>query len=102
MTNQAGVYHVGGGVTSPRLLYAPNPQFPAGAPRTKGFHALVVVSLIADSQGNPQRIQVVRSFGGGFDQKAIEAVRQYRFSPATLGGKPVPVEVNIEVNFKVY
>jgi TonB family protein len=38
----------------------------------------------------------------GLDQKAVEAVRHYRFKPATLQGKPVPVEVNIEVNFRIY
>jgi hypothetical protein len=36
----------------------------------------------------------------GLDEKAVEAVKRYRFKPAMLQGKPVPVEVNIEVNFK--
>jgi periplasmic protein TonB len=68
----------------------------------KGWLAVVVVSLIADAQGDPQRLVIVRHQGMGFDAKALEAVRQYKFKPATLHGEPVPVEVNIEVNFKVY
>ena len=35
------------------------------------------------------------------DQKALEAARQYRFGPATFQGKPVPVELNVEVNFQI-
>jgi protein TonB len=38
----------------------------------------------------------------GLDEKAIEAVKQYRFKPAMLNGKAVPVEVNVEVNFRIY
>jgi periplasmic protein TonB len=60
------------------------------------------VSLIVDAQGNPQRVQVVRHLGKGLDQKAVQAVRQYRFKPAMLHGEPVAVEVNIEANFRLY
>jgi periplasmic protein TonB len=60
-----------------------------------------VVSLIVDAQGNPQRVQVLRPLGKGLDEKAVAAVRQYRFKPATLQGKPVAVELNIEVNFRL-
>ena len=56
-----------------------------------------------DEQGKPQRVQVVRHLGMGLDKKAVEAVRQYRFTPAMLhGDHPVAVTVNIEVNFRIY
>jgi TonB family protein len=102
--NAARIYPLGTGVTPPRLLYAPAPQFPAALSGTlpTGWQALVVVGLVVDEQGAPQQIHVVRSFGRGFDEKAVEAVKRYRFSPATVEDKPVPVEVNVEVNFKVY
>lgn len=58
--------------------------------------------MIVDANGNPQQIHVVRSLGMGLDEKAIEAVKQYRFVPAMYKGKPVPVEINIEVRFQVY
>jgi protein TonB len=60
------------------------------------------VSLIVDAQGNPQRVQVIRHLGKGLDQKAVEAVEQYKFEPAMRHGEPVAVEVNIEVNFRLY
>ncbi len=96
-----GIYHVGGGVAAPQLIFAPDPEFSDEARRAK-FQGVCVVSLIVDAQGNPQRVQVVRRLGMGLDQKAVDAVKQYRFKPATLQGKPVPVEVNIEVTFRIY
>jgi periplasmic protein TonB len=92
---------VGGGVAAPQLIFAPDPEFSDEARRAK-FQGICVVSLIVDPQGNPQRVQVVRHLGMGLDQKAVDAVKQYRFKPATLQGKPVPVEVNIEVTFRIY
>jgi TonB family protein len=92
---------VGGGVAAPQLIFAPDPEFSDEARRAK-FQGICVVSLIVDPQGNPQRVQVVRHLGMGLDEKAVDAVKQYRFKPATLQGKPVPVEVNIEVTFRIY
>ena len=96
-----GLSHVGGGVAAPQLIFAPDPEFSDEARRAK-FQGVCVVSLVVDAQGNPQRVQVVRHLGMGLDQKAVDAVKQYRFKPATLQGKPVPVEVNIEVTFRIY
>jgi periplasmic protein TonB len=96
-----GIYKVGGGVLAPELIYAPDPEFSDEARRAK-YQGIWVVSLIVDAQGNPQRVQVVRHLGMGLDEKAVEAVRRYKFKPATLQGRPVPVEVNIEVNFRIY
>jgi protein TonB len=96
-----GLYHVGGGVSAPQLVFAPDPEFSDEARRAK-YQGVCVVSLVVDAQGNPQRVQVVRHLGMGLDEKAVEAVKQYKFKPATLQGKAVPVEVNIEVNFRIY
>lgn len=96
-----GAYHVGGGVSAPQLIFAPDPEFSDEARRAK-YQGVCIVSLVVDAQGNPQRVQVVRHLGMGLDEKALEAVRRYKFKPATLQGHPVPVEVNIEVNFRIY
>ncbi len=96
-----GLYHVGGGVAAPQLIYVVDPEFSDEARRAK-FQGVCVVTLIVDAQGEPQRVHVVRHLGMGLDQKAVAAVRQYKFKPATLEGRPVPVEVNVEVNFRIY
>jgi periplasmic protein TonB len=95
-----GLYHVGGAVSAPQLVSAPDPEFTDEARRTK-YEGTCVVSLIVDAQGGTQRIQVVKHLGLGLDEKAIEAVRRYRFKPATLQGRPVPVEMDVEVTFRI-
>jgi bla regulator protein blaR1 len=98
---QDQIYHVGGEVSAPKLIFAADPEYTEKARKAK-YQGVCVVALIVDEQGNPQRVQIVRHLGMGLDKKAVDAVRQYRFKPATLRGKPVPVEVNIEVNFRIY
>jgi TonB family protein len=96
-----GVYHVGGGVSAPSVIYSVDPEYSDEARRAK-YTGIVMVSLIVDAQGVPQHVHVVRQLGMGLDEKAVEAVRQYKFKPAIYQGKAVPVEVNIEVNFQIY
>jgi protein TonB len=96
-----GVAHPGGGISNPRLIYSVDPEFSDEARRQK-YQGVVVLSVIVDSQGNPQRIRVVRPLGMGLDEKAVDAVKQYKFKPAMEGGKPVPVEITIEVNFQLF
>jgi len=96
-----GVYHVGGGVSPPTLVYDPEPEYSDEARRAK-YTGIVVVSLIVDAQGLPQRIHVARALGMGLDEKAVEAVRQYNFKPAMYQGKPVPCDISVEVNFQIY
>jgi bla regulator protein blaR1 len=93
------IYHVGGGVSAPKLLFAPDPEFSEKARKAK-YQGVCVLALIVDEEGKPQRIQVVRHLGMGLDKKAVEAVKQYKFEPAMRNDKPVAVEVHIEVNFR--
>ena len=57
--------------------------------------------LIVDSEGIPKHIVVVKSIGKGLDENAVEAVRTWRFSPALRDSKPVPVLIQIVVNFRL-
>jgi periplasmic protein TonB len=96
-----GVYHPGGGVSAPQVIFAPDPEFSDEARRAK-YQGICVVTLIVDAQGNPQHVRVVRPLGMGLDEKAVKAVHQYKFKPAVYQGHPVAVEVNVEVNFRIY
>jgi protein TonB len=96
-----GLMHMGGGVSPPILIYDPDPEFSDEARRAK-YQGVCVVGLVVDSQGNPQEVKIVRPLGMGLDEKAIEAVRQYKFKPALYKGKAVAVVINIEVNFRIY
>jgi len=95
------IYHIGGDVSAPKLVYAPDPEFTERARRAK-YQGVCVITTVVDAQGNPTQVQVVRHLGMGLDKKAVEAVKQYRFTPAMRLGNPVAVKVNIEVNFRLY
>ena len=62
----------------------------------------VLVNLWVDTNGLPSHVRVIRGVGMGLDEKAVEAVKQYRFKPAMENGKPVLVELNVEVNFQIF
>jgi TonB family protein len=95
------IYHIGGDVSAPKLVYAPDPEFTEKARRAK-YQGACVITTVVDAQGNPTQVQVVRHLGMGLDKKAVEAVKQYKFTPGTRLGKPVAVAVHIEVNFRLY
>lgn len=96
-----GVYNVGGDVSAPQLIYQVEPEFSEEARKAR-FQGNVVVGLIVDASGHPTHVHVLRPVGLGLDEKALAAVEQYRFKPATKGGRPVPVQLNVEVNFQIF
>lgn len=96
-----GVYRVGGGVSAPRATYAPDPEYSEEARKAK-YQGTVVLWVIVGADGRPHDIRIQRSVGMGLDEKAVEAVRSWRFEPARKDGQPVAVQVNIEVNFRLY
>jgi protein TonB len=96
-----GIRKIGGGVSSPELIFKVDPEFSEEARKAK-FMGIVLVNLIVDQNGNPQNVHVLRGVGMGLDQKAVEAVKQYKFRPAKEGGKPVAVELNVEVDFQIF
>jgi protein TonB len=96
-----GVFRVGGGVSAPKALYTPDPEYSEEARKAK-YQGTVVLWLIVGPDGRPQQVKVARTLGMGLDQKAIEAVRNWRFEPAKLNGNPVAVQINVEVKFRLY
>ena len=62
---------------------------------------IVLVTMVVTSKGTVEDVWVVRGVGMGLDQNAAAAVRQYQFRPATFNGRPVGVELNVEVNFQI-
>ncbi len=96
-----GVYRVGGGVSAPRVLYDPDPEYSEEARKAK-HQGTVVLWIVVRPDGRAHEIRVSRALGMGLDEKAVEAVRKWRFEPALKDGQPVPVQVNVEVNFRLY
>jgi TonB family protein len=96
-----GYFRVGGGVSAPRVLYDPDPQYSEEARKAK-YQGTVVLWLVVDPQGRAQYVKVARSLGMGLDEQAIAAVKTWKFEPAQKDGHPVAVEINVEVNFRLY
>ena len=96
-----GVMSVGGGVSAPVVIHSVEPEFTPEA-RAASLQGSVAIQLIVDNQGNPQNVHLVRRLGMGLDEKAIAAVRQYKFKPAMYEGHPVAVQLVIDVDFHLH
>ncbi len=96
-----GIFHVGGGVSPPRQIYAPEPEFSEEARKAK-YQGVCTLGLIVGTDGRPSNIRVLSSLGMGLDEKAIEAVKNWKFEPAMKDGHPVRVEIAVEVDFHLY
>jgi TonB family protein len=98
-----GAFRAGiNGVGMPTCIYCPDPQYSDEARKAK-YQGVVVLMVIITLDGRATDIHVAKSPGLGLDQKAIEAVRQWKFRPAIgPGGKAVPTQVPIEVTFRLF
>jgi periplasmic protein TonB len=95
-----GAYRIGGGVSPPHIIFKVEPEYSEEARKAK-FQGTVLLYVVVDEKGNPRDIKILRPLGLGLDQKAVEAVEKWKFSPGQKDGKPVPVQAQIEVNFRL-
>jgi len=102
-----GVFKLGAGIQSPRLLNNVSASFPKEAQRLmkkahlKSFDADSVLLVVVGTDGNPRDICVKKPAGYGLDSEAFRAAQKYRFAPAKKAdGTPVPVLIVIEVKFR--
>jgi TonB family protein len=96
-----GLMSVGGGVSAPVVIHSVQPEFTDDA-RRANYQGSVSIKLIVDSQGNPQDVRLASHLGMGLEEKAIEAVRQYKFKPAMYQGHAVSVQIVIDVDFHLH
>lgn len=89
------------GVTQPRVLYDPDPEYSEEARRAK-FQGAVILALVVGADGKPHNVKVQKSAGMGLDERAVAAVNQWRFQPSTLDGHPVAVRISVEVTFRLF
>jgi TonB family protein len=93
-------YKIGSGVSAPGILFRVEPEYSEEA-RVAKFQGSVILRLIVDINGLPRSIRVERSLGMGLDEKAMQAVRKWRFRPGLKDGVAVPVESTVEINFRL-
>jgi protein TonB len=95
------VYEVGNGVTAPRPVYSPNPEYVDKARREK-ITGNVTLSMTVTAEGKVRDLKITKGLDKGLDKQALAAVSTWRFEPATKDGKPVAVHINVDVTFKLY
>lgn len=92
------VYELGAGITRPKLIHYVEPSF-----STKGKEAFVegtvAVSIVVNTRGVPDALQIVKGLNAEEDRSALEALKQWRFEPGTKDKKPVKVRLRVEVSF---
>jgi len=94
------VYRIGNGVSAPRVASKKEPEYSQEARRAR-VEGTVALSLVVDKDGMAKNITVAKRLGFGLDEKAVEAVEEWRFVPGQKDGNPVPVLATIQVNFRL-
>ncbi len=92
---------VGGAVLAPQALHYVEPYFTEAA-RQLHLSGNVVLSIVVTDQGNTDDVTIIRPLGLGLDEAAVSSISQYTFKPATKEGKPIAVELSMNVNFQIY
>lgn len=89
-----------GDVTPPSIIKRVEPRFPAAA-RYFGVEGKLVVEVVIDPDGTIRAPRIIQPLAPTLSYTALSAIRQWRFNPGKLNGKPVPVIFNLTVNFKL-
>jgi TonB family protein len=95
-----GPYRPGSGIEPPQLLREVKPDYTEDA-RRRGVEGNVVLEIVVRRDGSVGDVRILERLGAGLDERAVAAVRQWRFSPARRRGAPVDVVVEVAVEFKL-
>lgn len=96
----AGPYRVGGNVTRPEKISGESGVYTEIARRARVV-GVVILELVIDEKGDVTDTRVLKGLPMGLDKAALDAVQTWRFKPATLDGRPVPVYYTVTMNFQL-
>jgi protein TonB len=85
-------------LSAPRPISSSPPTYSEEARKAK-VEGDCIVSLVVDEKGNLTNLHVVSGLGMGLDEKAIEAIKKWKFEPAFRDGKPVAAKLTVQVSF---
>jgi TonB family protein len=91
----------GSGVKMARPFHTPDPEYAESARHAK-IQGTVQLAVAINATGVVDAVRVVKPLEPGLDQNAVTAINMWRFTPATKDGKPVPVQTEIEVEYRLY
>jgi TonB family protein len=90
-----------GCITAPHATYSPDPKYPKKESKAR-HRGTVVLDLVVDADGLPRDIKVFHPLSPEFDEEALDAVKKWKFSPASKDGKPIATQIKVEVSFRLY
>jgi TonB family protein len=93
-------YRIGGGITAPLVISRVEPQYTDEA-RNLRYTGTVVLNATVGVDGTIKVAKAIRELDHGLTESAIAALEQWKFKPGVKDGKPVPISLNIEVNFNL-
>jgi TonB family protein len=104
------IYHIGGDVKPPRAITSPQPATDEirkkikeeNAGKKVAFSGSTTLLIVVGEDGSVRSVKVLRSLNRDLDAKAIDAVKQWKFEPATKKGTPVSVELAVQIDFHLY
>ena len=95
-----GPIRVGGQIKEPKTLRKIPPTYPEIARKAR-IEGVVILEATIDKQGNVENVKVLRGLPMGLTEAAVEAVKQWKYEPSTLNGKPVEVLMTVTVTFRL-
>ena len=101
VTNDTVYDHFTKGMTPPKAVYQPEPQY-ADKPRKKKIQGIVIVTITVNADGTVRDPEITKSLDKDLDKQALTAVVKWKFDPATKDGKPVAYRVPVEIDFRLY
>ncbi len=93
--NTPATLRISTGVVAPKVIQSVPVVF--DAKELSPISNKVVLDIALDAQGTPQQVRVIQSLNNDLDARVVEAIRQYRFQPATLDAQPIPVQMHLSV-----
>jgi TonB family protein len=97
------IYHLGEGVSLPKAIFSPDPEYTKEAAKKK-IEGTVLLSLIVLPDGTSRNVTVTKGLGYGLDEQAVKAASTWRFQPGVRrsDGEAVPMSITAEITFHVY
>jgi TonB family protein len=94
------IYKVGPGIVPPKVLEKSEPQYTEEA-RAAKLEGTVALTIVVGTDQRAHDIRITKSLDAGLDASAINSIKTWRFQPGTKNGKPVSVQANVQVNFRL-
>jgi protein TonB len=95
-----GAMALSGNIAPPVKIFSPSPLYTEDA-RRAGIQGVVILEAVVDAEGSVRNVKILKGLPMGLEQAAVDAVKKWKFKPATLNGKPVAVYYNLTINYRL-